>query len=241
MCPEGTLPNGSESAGKTVQNQRTRVSYPTNGDVKMARTRIPKSVREAEAAIAAQDAAEQAEVAMQAQKPVENVAVENEQQAAPVEQAPEPVAQTQEIVPDVMEKEVAELKAQMKVLKEEHAVALEQAAYFKQRWDTLAGIHKKQVTDVQQQNRELTAKVSELEDALKSVPRVDEDLAAVKKDLGDKLDLYSDEHVEQMARNRRMAREAAESRLGKEINELRKRVATIDSSTVKAKSVGFWD
>lgn len=208
----------------------------------MARVRLPKSVREAEAAIAAQEAAEQSQAVLQTQQQasIQEQSVE-ETQAQQVEQAPTEVAQPQEQVPDEREKEITELKAQIKVLKEEHSVAQEQASYYKQRWDTLAGIHKKQVDDVQQQNKELKVRNSQLEEMLKSVPQADEDLIAVKRDLGDKADEYSDEYLAQMAKNRKIAREAAESRFAGEINELRKKVASIDSSSTIHKSNEVWD
>ena len=202
------------------------------------KSRLPKSIVEAEAAIAAQDAAEKEAEAAALTAQQEPAASENPTETPPAQTVEQPQSPTGE---EALQKQIADMTAQMTVLREEHKLAQEQSAYYKQRWDSLAGIHKKQVTDVQQQNRELTARVSELEATLKSVPQADEDLAAVKKDLGDKAGEYSDDYLAQMARNRRLAREAAESRFGKEISELRKKVAAIDSTGKQSQSLGFWE
>ena len=210
----------------------------------MAR-RQPRSIQQADAIIAAQDALEKQEAAAQPQQPA--VTAETpapDGNAAPVEpvQPVQPIEQPADA--DALEKEtkeIADLTAQIKVLTEDMKTAAEQRDYFKQRWDTLAGIHKKQVTEVQQQNSELKARVSELEQAVKNGPQTDEDLDAVKKALGDKADDYTDEGLEEMARNRRMAREAAEASFGKEVKALRQELASLKSTGANAKSTGFWE
>ena len=217
---------------------------------KRDRIPLPKSIMDAEAAVAAQEAAEAAHrQSMQTAQPGQSGTVDGQPSGEGIvlvdpnavsepEKAPETVATPPaDDALDKAQKEIAELKQQLEVFRVEHKTAQDQASYFKQRWDSLAGIHKAQVDDVRAQNQMLTARVNELEQALKDAPQTDTDMAEVRKMLGEKADQYSQEALETMALSRRISREGS----GREVSELRQQLAKLQAAGTQNKTTGFWE
>ncbi len=210
--------------------------------------RQPRAIAEAEAAIVEQQSLADAAMRQEAARLQQNGQVPNTEANAVQTTLEQPTDTQIQVVTDpkpddlvAAKKEIDDLKAQIKVLQEEHKTATEQAAYFKQRWDSLAGIHKAQVTDVRQQNEALVARVAELEQVVKNNPQTDEDMAAVKRSLGDRADEYTEEALRDMATNRRLAREAAESGFGSKMRGLEAELAKLRNAGTQAKSTGFWE